>query len=154
MAKRGRPNAYDTLIKPKLNEIISWARAGATNAEICSALGIAPSTFQDHLAKNTDFSESLKEARLSGVPAVKMALYKRAVGFEYEEKKVSLKKDDDGITRQYIETIKKQALPDVGAIQTFLRNNTEDFRDRDKETYDFKKMELELRKLMAEHNNF
>lgn len=154
MAKRGRPNAYDTIIKPRMDEIIEWARAGATNPEIASALNIGYSTFSDHVAKNEDFSESLKEARRSGVPEVKLALLKRCLGFEYEEVKTSMKKDEDGEIRQYVEKTKKYALPDVGAIQTFLRNNTDDFRDRDKTTYDFKAQEIELRKLITEMNNF
>lgn len=154
MGKRGRPNSFETIIKPKMDDILLWARAGATNAEIASALGVSYSTFVDHISKNNEFSDSLKEARLSGVPEVKMALYKRAIGFEYEEKKVSLKKDEDGETRQYVETTKKYALPDVGAIQTYLRNYTPDFRDKDKFTCSIKEMELEIKKMLAENNNF
>lgn len=154
MGKRGRPNAYAEKIEPKMADIITWAKAGATNKEIASALGISYSTFLDHISKNVNFSDSLKEARLSGVPEVKLALYKRAIGFEYEEKKVSLKKDEDGETRQYVETTKKYALPDVGAIQTYLRNYTPDFRDRDKFTCSIKEMELEIKKMLAEQNNF
>lgn len=154
MAKKGRPNAWTEKIEPRKDEIIDWAKIGATNAEISEALGVSYSTFMDHLSKNPDFSDSLRRARLSGVPEVRRALYKRALGFEYEEKKTYMKKDKNGATFTYTEITKKQALPDVGAIQTFLRNNTEDFKDRDKTTYDFKKAELELRKLIAENNNF
>ena len=154
MARRGRPNAFETIIEPRMDEIILWARAKATNQEIASALGIGYSTFCSHVAENKEFSDSLKQARLSGVPIVKMSLYKLANGFEYEEVKTSMKKDEDGEVRQYVEKIKKYALPNLGAIQTFLRNNTDDFRDKDKTTYDFKEMELELRKLQVENNNF
>ena len=154
MARRGRPNAFKEKIEPRKEEIIEWVRAGATNAEIAEALGVSYSTLMDHLSKNVEFSDSIRQARLSGVPAVKLALYRRAVGFEYEEKKTYMKKDEDGITTQYTEITKKQALPDVGACQTFLRNNTDGFRDRDKATYDFKEMELELRKLQVENNSF
>lgn len=154
MAKKGRPNAFKEKIEPRIEEIITWAKAGATNAEIAEALGVSYSTFTAHISKNTDFSDSLKQARLSGVPEVKLALYRRAVGFEYEEIKTSMKKDEDGEVRQYVEKIKKYALPDVGAIQTYLRNNTESFRDRDKSTYDFKKDEIELKKLIIENSQF
>lgn len=154
MAKKGRPNAWTEKIEPRKEEIVEWAKSGATNAEIAEALGIGYSTFCDHLSKNKDFSDSLKQARLSGVPMVKLALYKRALGFEYEEKKTYMKKDENGVTMTYTEITKKQALPDVGAIQTYLRNNTEDFKDKDKTTYDLKEAELELRKLIAENNSF
>ena len=154
MAKKGRPNAWTEKIEPRREEIIEWAKAGATNAEIAEALGVSYSTFMDHCSKNVDFSDSLKQARLGGVPLVKLALMKRALGFEYEEKKTYKKKDDEGNVQEYIEITKKQALPDVGACQTFLRNNCDGFRDRDKTTYDFKEMELELKKMLAERENF
>lgn len=154
MVKRGRPNAYMERIEPRRKEIIEWARAGATNKEIAIALGIGYSTFQEHIAKHPDFSEALKEARLSGVPMVKLALYRRAVGFEYEERKISQHKDEDGTIKDYVEVTKKQALPDVGACQVFLRNNTEDFRDKDKFTYDFKNLELELKREIVKQNDF
>lgn len=153
MAGRGRPNAYKERIEPRINEIIEWAKAGATNREIATALGVSYSTFLDHVSKHADLSDSLKEARLSGVPIVKLALYRRAVGFEYEEVKVS-EVVDDGVSKTTTEIIKKQALPDVGACQVFLRNNTEDFRDKAKFDYDFKAKELELKQKLAERDDF
>lgn len=154
MAKKGRPNAWTERIEPRKDEIVEWAKAGATNREIAEALGIGYATFLDHVSKHSDFSDSLKQARLSGVPAVKLALMKRALGFFEEEVKTSIRQDEDGETKQFIEKVKKYYPPDVGACQTFLRNNTEDFRDRDKATYDFKDMELKLKKLQVESQNF
>lgn len=154
MAKKGRPNAWTERIEPRKDEIVTWARAGATNKEIAEALGVGYATFMDHVSKQTDFSDSLKQARLSGVPMVKLALMKRALGFFEEEVKTSIRKDDDGETKTFVEKVKKYYPPDVGACQTFLRNNTEDFRDRDKATYDFKELEIELKKLQIESQNF
>ena len=154
MAKKGRPNAWTEKIEPRKDEIISWARAGATNKEIAEALGVGYATFMDHVSKNPDFSDSLKQARLSGVPMVKLALMKRALGFFEEETKTSVRVDEDGEKKQFVEKVKKYYPPDVGACQTFLRNNTEDFRDRDKATYDFKELEIELKKLQIESQNF
>lgn len=150
----GRPNAWTERIEPMKEKILLWAKAGATHKEIAVALDIGYSTFCDHLKRNPEFSDSLRLAKLSGVPEVKLALFNRATGFEYEEVKTSVKKDDDGEVRQYIEKIRKYCPPDVGACQTYLRNNTEDFRDRDKATYDFKDMELKLKKLQVESQNF
>lgn len=154
MAKKGRPNAWTERIEPRKDEIVKWVRAGATNREIAEALGIGYATLMDHLKNNPDFSDSLKQARLSGVPMVKLALMQRALGFEYEEVKTSIKKDDDGEVKQFIEKVKKYCPPDVGACQTFLRNNTDDFRDKAKFDYDFKDMELKLKKLQVESQNF
>lgn len=154
MGKRGRPNAWTEKIEPRKDDILTWAKAGATNQEIAEALGVGYSTFCDHVSKNKDFSDSLKEARMSGVPMVKLALMKRALGFFEEETKTSIRKDEDGEMKQFIEKTRKYYPPDVGACQTYLRNNTDNFRDRDKATYDFKEMELELRKLIAENQTF
>ena len=154
MAKKGRPNAWTERIEPRKDEIVEWAKAGATNREIAEALGVGYATFMDHVSKNPDFSDSLKQARLTGVPMVKLALMKRALGFFEEEVKTSIRKDDDGETKTFIEKVRKYYPPDVGACQTFLRNNTEDFRDRDKSTYDFKQLELDLKKLQIESQNF
>lgn len=153
MAGRGRPNAYKERIEPRKDEIIEWAKAGATNKEIAVALGISYSTFLEHVSKHPDFSDSLKDARLAGVPMVKLALYRRAVGYDYEEVDSS-ETVDDGVVKVTTRVVKKHALPDVGACQVFLRNNTNDFRDRDKLTYDFKQMEIELKKQIAERDNF
>lgn len=154
MAKKGRPNAWTEKIEPRKEEIVEWAKSGATNAEIAEALDVGYSTFMDHLSKNKDFSDSLKVARLSGVPMVKLALYTRAIGFEHKETKTSIRVDENGEKKQFVETTTKYYPPDVGAIQTYLRNNTEDFKDKDKTTYDLKEAELELRKLIAENNSF
>jgi hypothetical protein len=154
MAGRGRPNIYETVIQPKQNEIIAWAKAGATNAEIASALGIGLSTLQDHISKHKDLSDALHTARRSGVPEVKLALYRRAIGYKYTEKKCGTRPNKDGEMVEYVEIVEKEALPALVAIQVFLRNFSDDFRDRAKTDYDFKALELELRKTLAERREF
>lgn len=151
---RGRPPKYEMYVKPRLEEIANWAKAGATNIEIAAALGIGKSTFCDYVNKYTELSDSLRTARMSGVPEIKLALYRRAQGFEYEERKTYIKTESDGNKTTYTEITTKYALPDVGAQQTYLRNNCMEFRDRDKATYDIKETELKLRELMAEKQVF
>jgi len=150
VGKKGRPSAWETKIEPRLDEIKEWARAGATNREIAEALDVGLSVFQRYLAEKTDFRESVERARLKGVPDVKLALYRRAVGFDYTETKIIKRSDGDVTT----ELVKKKALPDVGAIQTYLRNYTTEFRDKDFDTTELKKLEYELRKTIAENNDF
>lgn len=154
MVRRGRSNVYDTIIKPKMDDIVAWAKAGATNIEIASALGIGLSTFQNHIANNEELRDALKEAKMSGVPQVKLALYKRALGYEVEEVKSGVRPNKDGELIQFTEVTKKHIPPDVGACQTYLRNFSEGFRDRDKATYDFKQMEIDLKKSIMERQNF
>lgn len=148
--KIGRPNKYETNVKPRLEEIKTWSKSGSTYKEIASALGIHLSTFCEYMNTYSELKESVEEFRKSGVAEVKNALFKKACGFEYEEKKIYVKKDEDGKEYKYTEITKRQSLPDVNAIAMYLRNYSEDFSDNDKINNKFKEMELELRKEMAE----
>lgn len=152
--KKGRPNAYNEIIEPRIDEICEWARAGATNVEIASALGIGRSTFLAHVRENPSFSDSLKEARMSGVPMVKLSLFKKCIGFEYEETKTSIRIDEDGEKKQFIEKTKKYYPPATDAIQLFLLNNADDFHIKDPWSRKMKEMEIELKKEMMENQLF
>lgn len=149
MAKRGRKNKYDSYVKPRLEEIKRWAAAGATEVEICKALGVAVSTFNDYKLKYTELSESLRAGRQTVILEVKAALYKRACGFKYEEK-VGRKKGDDIQTEVY----ERYCPPDTTAAAMILRNYSEEWRDKDKQTSEFRKQEIEIKKALAEANNF
>ena len=41
MKQKGRTTKYDTIIKPKLEEIKKWSQSGATGKQIAGNLGIA-----------------------------------------------------------------------------------------------------------------
>lgn len=150
----GRPGKYETHVKPRLEEIKQMASAGCTNKEISEALGIGISAFCDYQNKYPEFSQAVSNSRLKAIADVKQALFKKAIGFEFEEKKTYIKRDEDGVERKYIEITKKQSLPDSNAIQMYLRNYDKDWRDKDQKTYELKEMEIELRRELAEANNF
>lgn len=153
--KVGRPSKYESLIEPRLDEIKEWSKAGATNKEMASALGVHVSTFCEYLNKYPEFKDSVNEHRQRGIAEVKNALFKKACGFEYTEVKTYLKKDvETGKEYKYREEVKKQALPDTCAIAMYLRNYSDDFNDSDKFTQKFKEMELELKKELAESQNW
>ena len=149
MASRGRKNKYDSYVKPRLEEIKRWSAAGATEKEICTALGIAVSTFNDYKTKYSELSETLRAGRQTVILEVKAALYKRATGFEYEEK-VGRKKGDDVQTEVY----QRYCPPDTTAAAMILRNYSEEWRDKDKQSTEFKRQEIEIKKALAEANNF
>lgn len=147
----GRPSKYETLVQPRLDEIKEWAKSGATNKEMASALGINVSTFCEYLNRYSEFKDSVNEHRQRGVAEVKNALFRKAIGFEYEETKSYIKKDiESGKEYKYTEIVKKQALPDSCAIAMYLRNYSDNFSDNDKLSNKLKEMELELRKELAE----
>ena len=91
MAKRGRKNAYETIIKPRFDDILKWLRSGATEEQICKNLGISQQTFYKYKQENTEFSEFLIKGRQNLVEQLRGALIKKALGFDYAESKVTTK---------------------------------------------------------------
>lgn len=153
--KVGRTSKYETHVKPYLEDIKKYISAGATEKEIIDWLGIASSTFYEHKIKYPELRESLDRPKAKSVIEVKNALYKKATGFTYTEKKQYLTKDKEtGKETLRVETTEKYCPPDSGAIAMFLRNNDPEYRDRDKQYYDFTEIELELKKQAQELNNF
>lgn len=153
--KRGRKSKYDECVKPYIPKIKEWSAAGATEKEICTALGIALSTFYDYKNKYSEFSGALRAGRQNVVLDIKAALLKKALGFEYEEKEGYSKKDDTGETVVLTTKINKRYCPpDTVAAAMLLRNYDPEWRDKDNLTSDLKQQEMELRKALAEANNF
>lgn len=151
---RGRPKLYEIRVEPRLAEIEEWARAGATHKEIAAALGIGYSTFIKYVDEQEELKRMMINAQMSGVPEVKLALLKRALGYEYEEKKMSERRDADGVTRKYLEITTKHVAPDTAAIAMYLRNCGDGWRDKDKFAYEFKEMELDLKKRIVDMQTF
>lgn len=152
---RGRPELYSTKVEPRMKEIEEWARAGATYSEMAAALGIASSTFSKYIEQYIELRRVVSEAQMSGVPAVKMALFKRCLGYDYEERKSYTKRDEEtGKETFYTEITVKHVAPDVSAIGMYLRNCGENWMDRDKFTVSMKEEEMKLRRMIAEAQSF
>lgn len=145
-----RKSKYAEYVKPMLLKITEWSKSGATDEEICTALGIAQSTFYEYKKKYPELSEALRTGRQNVVLNIKAALYKRAIGFEYEERRGTQKNGQ--LTN--IEIYKRYYPPDTTAAQLLLRNYDKTWRDKDVITSDLKQQEIDLRKAIAEANNF
>lgn len=145
---------YDEFVKPHLKEIREWARAGATDKEICEALGVAYSTFCEYKNKRPELKDSLRTGRKAVVIDIKAALLKKALGFHYLEEKSVARKDKDGEDIVSVEQFKRYCPPDPTAAAMLLRNYDETWRDKDTATTNLKKQEMELKKAIAESNNF
>lgn len=175
MAKKGRKNKYDTHVKPRFNEITEWLKSGASEKEIWNNLGIVKSTFYEYKNKYKDFSNLLKN-RESPVEEIKAAMFKRAKGFQYSEKRVITQYIDlpeeiicllpeevvKGVKRPKlikVEETTKTALPDVAAGLVLLQHWDKDETgktkwSRDPAQLEMKKEELEFKKEQAESNNW
>lgn len=150
MAKAGRKSKYDSYVQPHLKQISEWAKSGATEKEISEALGVALSTFGEYKKQYSELSDALRAGRQTVILNVKAALYKRAIGFEYEEMR-GVKKDGKVVST---EVFKRYAPPDTTAAAMLLRNYEEDWRDKDSVQTDFKKQEIEIKKELAKAQHF
>lgn len=151
--KRGRKDKW-SIIKENLDKIEKLSSNGATEKQIAKSLNIAYSTFNKYKAEKKELSEILKKGREDLVEQLRGALIKKALGFAYEEKKNYIKYDE--VTQhktQYTEITKKEALPDVAAINLALKNYDTENWSNDPAMLSIKKQELELRKKMSEQND-
>lgn len=151
----GRPSKYETHIKPHLEHIKKWAEQGATERQIAKQLGVAYSSFCLYKNKYSELSDLLKQKDMKPlVEEVKGKLVQLAMGFEYKEKKEYIKEDPEtGNKVKYLEITTKQALPDRNAIYGVLNLYDPEYK-KDKAYYELKKQDLELRRAIAEANNF
>lgn len=163
---RGRPNKYETHVKPRFNEITEWLETGATEKEIAAALSINIDSWIEYKKKYSELTDLIKSGRKNPVIQIKKAMLKRAVGFQYEEKKVTTQRiefDDGGvmIPAKVVKTeiTTKTALPDPGAGLILLQHW--DLNDdgstkwsRDPANRELKKEELEFKKEQAEKESW
>ena len=129
MKKSGRPSKYDSDVKPRFEEIKEWLKIGATDKEVAENLGINKATMCEYKKKYSEFNELIKSGRKQPVQAIKAALFKRATGFSYSEKKeirkaIVITEDDEKIPAELVqtETYTKYALPDPASAMILLKH--------------------------------
>lgn len=152
----GRKSVYEEKIKSRFDDIEKWLKGGATERQVANALGVAYSTFNKYKAEKKEFAELLRTVDRSEIVLdLRSALLKKALGFQYEERKQYIKNDNEtGHKTSYTEITVKQSLPDVAAINLALKNYDKDNWANDPATLELKKQELELRKQLAEKDNW
>lgn len=153
MPKSGRKNAFETRIKPRFDEINEWLKHGATERQIAHNLGISYSTFNKYKAQDKQFTELLKNGRQSLVLELRGALVKRALGYTFTETK-KYTKIEEGKAVQYVEETTKEAPPDVAALNLCLKNYDPDNWANDPQALKIKEKELELRREIADKDNW
>ena len=131
--KQGPGKYYDWITEEGLLKIEGWARDGLTDEQISHNIGIHPSTLYDWQKKYSEIAEALKNGKEVVDRQVENALLKRALGYEYEEVKQIIEKDEKGKDRKRIEKTIKQVIPDTTAQIFWLKNRKpEEWRKRDK----------------------
>lgn len=149
MAKRGRKNVYDTVIFPNINKIEEWVKSGATEKQICEALGISVSAFNAHKEK-MELKEALKKGRASLVLDLRSEMIKKAFKHTLETKKTYVTQDENGSTKKHTEITMKEVDGDTGALHLLLKNYDKDNWKNDWDSYELKQAELELKKKLAD----
>lgn len=165
--KRGAPSKYESCVKSRFDEIAEWLELGATEKEIYTNLGIGKDSWIEYKRKYNELADLIKNGRKNPVIQIKKAMMKRAIGFQYEEKKVVTQRVefDDGsglkipakVIRTEITT--KTALPDAAAglilLQHWDLNEDGSTKwSRDPASRELKKEELEFKKKQAEDENW
>lgn len=139
----GRPNKYDSNVKPRFDEIFEWLQSGATEKEIAENLGVNHKVFCKYKKQYKELNELCKKGRRLPVQAIKAALYRRATGFSYTESKYI--EDDEGHWRS--EKVTKYSLPDPTAAMMLLKHWDQDQEwTSDPASLKLKKEELEVKK--------
>lgn len=113
--------------KDGLLQIAAWARNGLIDEQIAHNMGIRRSTLSEWKKRFPDIADALKKNKNIVDIEVENALYKRAVGYEFEETTIEI--DDEG--KKKFKKTKKQMAPETLAIIFFLKNRKpEDWRDK------------------------
>lgn len=135
-----------------LTKIEGWARAGLSEKQIAKNMGIAYSTFRNWKNDYVALSASLKKGKEVVDFEVENALYKKAMGFEYEETETYIE-IVDGERKQRVKKFTRRSLPDTQAMIYWLNNRKpNEWRKLAPEVS--KKIKAETRKLEAETEEF
>lgn len=134
----GRPSKYESHVKPKLTLIEAWARDGLNDEQIYTKLGISHESYYNYKAQYNEFAETLKRGKEVVDIAVENALYKRAMGYTFNEvtKERVLNKDTGEYELQTTKTVVKEVAADTTA-QIFWLKNRKPAQWRDKQDIEF-----------------
>ena len=148
--KVGRPKEP---IKEKIEKthfdfvkIKKLAECGLIDENFANVFGIEKRTWNNWKKQDQEFNSLLKNGKELSDKNVEQSLYKRAMGYQYQE--VTQEPDKDGQLRISKRVI-KEVSPDVGAIAFWLKNRQPDrWKDRTNNTTELPNEEIEaLRKL-------
>lgn len=125
-------------------EALEIIKEGGTIEDVCKYLRCSSSPFYVFLKDNKDAMAEIEQARSVPLRQVRNALYRNCLGFTVTDTKETIITTANG-PQTKTETITRTIPPNQRAIEVFLRNHTDGFRDNDKFTQDVKEKELKLK---------
>lgn len=147
--KRGRPNKYETHVKPRLKEIGEMALT-MTDKEIASVLGIGHTAWCSYKEQYSELANTLKKSREKLVSSLKQTLIEKAQGYTYSEKKTIIEHGE--VTRE--EIYEKHMPADVAALNLLLKNYDKDNWANDPQALKLRQKELELQERKIEQGEW
>jgi hypothetical protein len=124
-----RTSKYETHVEPYLNDIKYWRKDGLTEEQIADKLHIAYSTFKVYKNKNSALSAILKNSKETLIKDLKISMYNRAMGYEYEETRTLIEKNGKGKERRKVEKHKKTYFSDTLLIFALKKLDPNTFGD-------------------------
>ena len=119
---RGRPTKLDPRMRKR---IAALARRGLTQKAIGKLLKLSHSTIIEAKRRYPKVCMAFEETLNTGVADVEDALFKRAVGYNFVERREEV--EQDGQYRKVrTAKIKRHVPPDVSAQKFYLRNRAKD----------------------------
>lgn len=119
---------YQEWLEPDgLLKLEGWARDGLTDEQIATNMGIVAKTLYEWKNKYSAISEALKRGKEVIDIEVENALYKRAIGYTYEE--VKEEEMPDGRIRRTV-TIKEVAGDTTAQIFWLKNRKPSEWRDK------------------------
>lgn len=117
----GRKSKYQTHVEPFLHRIPKWRRDGKTEEQICKKLGVGVSTWNRYKQDYRELREAIKSGKEELIENLEDSLYKRAMGYTYDETK-TVASNDGGIEKRRMEKTTRHVPPDTGALAFALKN--------------------------------
>lgn len=106
-----------------LLRIQGWARDGLIDKDIAGLIGINPNTLYEWKKKYPEIAEALTDGKDVADRRVENALYKRALGFEYDETKTTTRVVNGKIVKDADIVKTRKTVPgDVTAQIIWLKN--------------------------------
>lgn len=116
----------DWLSAKGISELESLVLLGLTNKQIADYMGISAKTLYQWAKENKTFCNALNRSRKEVVNEVVGALYKKCMGYDYEEVVEDWRIVDGEMCLVGKKKNKKHTAPDIQAIIFYLKN-----RDRE-----------------------
>lgn len=140
-------------VKEKLILVEKWSRDGLTEEQICKNLRISKSTMAEYKRYHPEFLNALKKGKEIAITEIENALFKRALGYDYEEIKTSIRMVN-GKETKFTEKVRKHMPPDVAACSILLKNKDKGNWSDNPMKIEIERELLELRKKIEEEKLF